>query len=52
MYSGKPGDEVERASYLRYMVMNLIPFLKQFDSHQILEKEAEAKIRGIVLMIL
>lgn len=48
VYSGKPVDEVERIRHLRYMVLKLIPFLEQFDSHQMMEKEIEAKIRGLL----
>lgn len=47
VYSGTPESEVEKIHHFKYLVSTLAPVLKQFDHDQMMEKEAEAKIRGI-----
>ncbi|EYU23669.1 hypothetical protein MIMGU_mgv1a026774mg [Erythranthe guttata] len=42
----KYGHE-EKMEYSRYMLQRLLPFLKQFHEEQMVEKEMEAKIKGL-----
>lgn len=44
---GQPKNEEERVRLLKHLIYALAPFLKQFDHDQTMEKEMEAKIKGI-----
>ncbi|KAF9624000.1 hypothetical protein IFM89_007698 [Coptis chinensis] len=42
-------NEEEEINYSKYLVHLLLPFLKQIDQEQVMEKKVEANIRGISL---
>ncbi|XP_058195417.1 lysine-specific demethylase JMJ26-like [Rhododendron vialii] len=44
---GQPKIEEERVRLLKHLIYALAPFLKQFDHDQTMEKEMEAKIKGL-----
>ncbi|GFY82738.1 transcription factor jumonji (jmjC) domain-containing protein [Actinidia rufa] len=46
-YTGEPESEEDKIRHLKYLVYLLHPYLKQFDHDQIIEKEMEAKIKGL-----
>ncbi|CAI9110366.1 OLC1v1010375C1 [Oldenlandia corymbosa var. corymbosa] len=48
VYSGIPENEDEKLHLLRFLVGKLSPVLEQFYHDQMMEKEAEAKIRGVL----
>ncbi|XP_027179910.1 lysine-specific demethylase JMJ25-like isoform X1 [Coffea eugenioides] len=48
VYSGTPQNEAEVIHHFKYLVRMVAPILKQFDHDQMVEKETEAKIRGIL----
>nr|XP_027074346.1 lysine-specific demethylase JMJ25-like isoform X2 [Coffea arabica] len=48
VYSGTPDNEAEVIHHFKYLVRMVAPILKQFDHDQMVEKETEAKIRGIL----
>ncbi|KAH7835738.1 hypothetical protein Vadar_029378 [Vaccinium darrowii] len=45
--AGEPKNEEEKIRQLKYLIYALSPFLKQFDHDQTIEKEMEAKIKGL-----
>uniref|UniRef100_A0A5B7AE35 Lysine-specific demethylase JMJ25 n=1 Tax=Davidia involucrata TaxID=16924 RepID=A0A5B7AE35_DAVIN len=47
-YSGLPENKDEKVQHLKYLVHVLYPFLEQFDNDQMMEKEMEAKIQGLL----
>ncbi|KAK3027596.1 hypothetical protein RJ639_042272, partial [Escallonia herrerae] len=47
-YSGFPANKNEKVRHLKYLVYALYSFLKQFNHEQMLEKETEAKIQGLL----
>lgn len=51
-YSGIPLEKKEQINCLKYLANALHPFLKAFIHDQTIEKEIEAKIKGIMHMIL
>ncbi|KAH9612124.1 hypothetical protein KSS87_002604 [Heliosperma pusillum] len=40
-------NDEEKFSHTRYLLSTILPFLKQFNQEQMMEKEIEAKIQGI-----
>ncbi|KAK3026134.1 hypothetical protein RJ639_042577, partial [Escallonia herrerae] len=47
-YSGFPANKNEKVRHLKYLVCALYPFWKQFNHEQMLEKETEGKIQGLL----
>lgn len=43
-------SEEEKIKHTKKMLMIVLPFLKKFNQEQIIEKEIEAKIQGIILL--